>query len=76
MSTEQTKAEFEKWFEGKKYHVVAKEIAWQAWQASRATLVVKLPHEVTHVTNKEYEAGRDDVISAVESAGITVRDEG
>lgn len=47
--------------------------AWWAWQASRAALVVELPHEVTNVTNKEFEAGRDAVLLALESAGITVK---
>ncbi|MCL5500469.1 hypothetical protein M5Y49_17490 [Escherichia coli] len=40
------------------------------------TLTVKLPHDITHVTNKYFEEGRDAVIEAIESqlaaAGITL----
>ncbi|AZS56763.1 hypothetical protein [Pectobacterium parmentieri] len=83
MSTGQSNAAFEKWWGEHHCDVqtalgaVLKQIAHQAyddaWAKSRAALVVELPHDVTHVTNKEYESGRDDVISAVRSAGITVR---
>lgn len=52
------------------------DIAWIAWQASRSALVVVLPKDVTNVTNKPYEEGRDDVIDAIENAGITVKGEG
>jgi len=47
--------------------------AWEAWQASRAAVVVELPKDVTNVTNKAYEEGRDDVITAIGKAGITVK---
>ncbi|NBJ34620.1 hypothetical protein GE191_13105 [Serratia fonticola] len=49
---------------------------WRMFNASRDSLVVELPHEVTHVTNKYYEEGRDDVISAIEAIGIRIKGEG
>ena len=49
------------------------QVAWWAWQASRAAVVVELPKDVTNVTNKAYEEGRDDVITAIGKAGVTVK---
>lgn len=57
------------------YKLAQAESSWSAWKASRSALVVELPVYVTNVTNKHYEEGRDDVISAVESAGITIKGE-
>jgi len=34
---------FEEWFAAQKHHVVAKEIAWQAWQAAIASIEITLP---------------------------------
>lgn len=36
---------------------------------------IELPRHVTHVTNKFYEEGRDDVIAAVIAAGYQINDE-
>ena len=44
-------------------------VAWQAWQASRAAVVVKLPlFCVDGVDAAEY---RDDVIEALDEAGVS-----
>ncbi|UAN64276.1 hypothetical protein [Serratia sp. JSRIV006] len=48
---------------------------WEGWKGRAESLVVELPHEVTHVTNKYYEEGRDDVISAIEAIGIRIKGE-
>ena len=57
------------------YYSLAARDAWEWWQLSRENLVFELPHEVTHVTNKYYEEGRDDVISAIEAIGIRIKGE-
>jgi hypothetical protein len=44
-----------------------------AWQASRESILVELPHDVMHVTNIAYGDGRDDVITAIHSAGIRTK---
>ena len=43
------------------------------WHASRESLVIELPHDVMHVTNISYEDGRDDVITAIHTAGIRTK---
>ncbi|WP_447886786.1 hypothetical protein [Serratia fonticola] len=58
------------------YYSLEARDAWEWWQKSRESLVVELPREVTHVTNKYYEEGRDDVISAIEAIGIRIKGEG
>lgn len=46
---------------------------WDAWKASRESLVIDLPRDVTNVTNKDFEEGRDAVIDAIEAAGLKVK---
>ncbi|HDT5217359.1 TPA: hypothetical protein RCG95_000073 [Enterobacter roggenkampii] len=48
--------------------------AWKFWQASRASIEIDLDKEITNVTNKYYEEGRDDVIEAIRAAGIKVKE--
>lgn len=82
MNIEQIREQFEDWADDEgydlqrndltDYEVGATRIAWSAWRARGATFVVKLPHDVTHVTNKDFEAGRDAVVAAIEAAGGTV----
>lgn len=48
--------------------------AWVGWRASRAAIEIVLDKEITNVTNKYYEEGRDDVIEAIRAAGIKVKE--
>lgn len=63
--------QFEVWFKDKKHHVVAEEVAWQAWQASRAALVVELPGWDDFDTTKQVLSA---VIEDLKSEGITVKE--
>ncbi|WP_407220261.1 hypothetical protein [Enterobacter sp. CPE_E1214] len=47
---------------------------YDAWKASRAAIEIVLDKEITNVTNKYYEEGRDDVIEAIRAAGIKVKE--
>lgn len=47
--------------------------AWKTWNAAIDSLIVDLPIEVTNVTNKHYEAGRDDVLQAIHAAGVKTK---
>lgn len=58
---------------GESYNDPQVAIAWWSWQRSRESLVVNLPRDVTHVTNKDFEAGRDAVIEAVMNGGGGIR---
>lgn len=51
------------------------DLMYSSWKASRKSLVVSLSRDVMNVTNKNYEEARDDVIAAVEAAGITIKGE-
>ncbi|WP_412530856.1 hypothetical protein [Enterobacter roggenkampii] len=48
--------------------------AYKIWCASRAAIEIVLDKEVTNVTNKYYEEGRDDVIEAIRATGIKVKE--
>ncbi|MCK7258064.1 hypothetical protein L8O18_06235 [Enterobacter asburiae] len=49
-------------------------LAWRFWNLSRAAIEIVLDKEITNVTNKYYEEGRDDVIEAIRAAGIKVKE--
>ena len=53
------------------------QIAWQAWQASRAALVVELPPEREERFIDSYQEGWNDAIDScrvrVESVGVTCK---
>lgn len=51
-----------------KYFDHATEISWQAWQASRAAVVVKLPD--WFVSGIDAAVYRDDVIKALDDSGV------
>lgn len=73
MSTEQMREEFEAWARDNamllfvkvatgKYRSEKTELAWQAWQASRAALVVELPPTITaDDVDNEYFQSADDL---------------
>lgn len=71
----QSPCQFDRHDKSGDYVDVRTRAGWRMWQASRAALVVELPKDVASVTNKPYEEGRDDVIAAIEKAGITVKGE-
>lgn len=63
--------------EREEHHVgVVNKLLERIAELEARTLTVKLPHDITHVTNKYFEEGRDAVIEAIESqlaaAGITL----
>ncbi|GKX40304.1 hypothetical protein SOASR014_40430 [Pectobacterium carotovorum subsp. carotovorum] len=79
MSTEQGRADFEKWFldqKRAKYPYANLDIAWGAWQASRAELVVPLPSaEGFSIYSKETaQVAIDCCAEAILSVGIAVRE--
>lgn len=43
------------------------------WVAALGSLKIVLPSEVTNVTNKDFEQGRDSVVNIIESIGIKVK---
>ena len=59
------------------YGHLAVQIAWQAWQASRAALVVELPPEREERFIDSYQEGWNDAIDScrarVESVGVTCK---
>ena len=63
--------------EREEHHVgVVNKLLERIAELEARTLTVKLPRDITHVTNKYFEEGRDAVIEAIESqlaaAGITL----
>jgi len=76
MHTDKAIAEFEAWWLKQIWHECFEDVKDQmrnVWLASRRELVIELPEEVANVTNKDFEAGRDAVVAAIEAAGVTVR---
>jgi hypothetical protein len=85
MSTSQLKpdnrAQFESWWETQKPNYFKgryepfKRVDWEAWQASRASIVVGLPDKV--MVEDEFDNGHNCVIdycsAAIRAAGITVK---
>lgn len=47
--------------------------AWWAWQAALDSICIGLPHDVSHVTNKDFEEGRDAVIAAIEQTNLGIK---
>ncbi|MEN0629820.1 hypothetical protein AAIG33_20605 [Phytobacter ursingii] len=63
--------------EREEHHVgVVNKLLERIAELEARTLTVKLPRDITHVTNKYFEEGRDAVLEAIESqlaaAGITL----
>ncbi|MDU1029347.1 MAG: hypothetical protein E7A50_07620 [Clostridiales bacterium] len=63
--------------EREKHHVgVVNKLLERIAELEARTVTVKLPRDITHVTNKYFEEGRDAVLEAIESqlaaAGITL----
>lgn len=48
-------------------------VAWLAWQASRAALVVELPDDASIAASDDPWSVRDWCMDAVEAAGVTVK---
>lgn len=77
---EQMRKEFEAWAEkegfnidrfGDGYDMPSANYAWQAWQASRAAIVVELPD--WFVFGIDAALYRDDVIKALDKAGVSYK---
>ncbi|MBQ4777695.1 hypothetical protein [Pectobacterium versatile] len=79
MSTEQMRSEFEEWFKPKKIEMMRNGASllsikklyksdWQAWQASRAALVVELPETVAKITWHYAGSPPDDFYECVDIA--------
>lgn len=52
------------------------EMAWWAWQASRASVVVELPpkwNDATHSNKQAWDCGIDDARMAIEAQGLKVK---
>ncbi len=87
MSNDKMREEFEAWARkmsmdleyrnipgvGQFYECPRTLLALEAWQASREALVIELPRDVTNVTCKDFESGRDAVVEAIEAAGVKVK---
>lgn len=93
MNNDKMRAEFEEWIQSNggdirlngEYVSNVTDCAWQAWQASRAALVVELPVSVcrTHVFEIPWtsEAGMEhdeyyeieDIKSALDAAGVSYK---
>ncbi|MBD1589759.1 hypothetical protein [Pseudomonas typographi] len=86
MSTEKMRTEFEAWVEANfglsvrrnpagAYQSFGVYAAWEAWQASRAAVVVELPSKWNDPTNsnmQSWDSGIDDARMAIEAAGLKV----
>lgn len=80
-----SREQFEEWFsdeinEGMKvsasggYENLITQAAWMAWQASRAAIEIEMPTliwDMSEVGSQHYD--RDEVIDAIQSAGIKVK---
>lgn len=69
-----------RWMSAGKYYWATTQMMWEAWQASRSVLVVKLPslREITmgrreNEHDSGFNAAVDLCIDVVESAGIKVK---
>jgi len=84
---EKMRAEFEEWAQrfrlplhrdGNGYVEAEIDAAWQAWQASRAALVVELPERISKESgysedDEYYNLALDHCRSQIESTGVRVR---
>ncbi|EEW6403057.1 TPA: hypothetical protein ACHGE5_001271 [Escherichia coli] len=77
---DESRKQFEEWFKNK-YHVssdvmkimhIKVEIAWEAWQASRAAIEIELP--VWFVSDAIAVYDRDDIDESIRAAGIKVKE--
>lgn len=46
---------------------------WQGFNAAFDLLVVELPNEVSHVTCKDFEGGRDAVVVVIEALNLGIK---
>ncbi|QDX29526.1 hypothetical protein [Dickeya poaceiphila] len=88
MSTDQMRSEFEAWFKPQKEEMMRNgasllsikklhKSSWEAWQASRAALVVEIPaamgaHQVAW-EGDDWNMMREHAANAIRAAGITVQ---
>lgn len=68
MSNDKMREEFEAWWRRECENTLYCESALRGWQASRAALEVELPFEFVNGTMRA-----DQVIAAIESAGVRVK---
>ncbi len=78
MSNNKTRAEFEEWCSRNplktdkracgEYKYVSTDLAWQAWQASRAAQVVELPR-----LQGDAQYDGQEVIDALDAAGVAYK---
>ncbi|ECK2143297.1 hypothetical protein FQW43_26975 [Salmonella enterica subsp. enterica serovar Enteritidis] len=79
---DESRKQFEEWFKNK-YHVssdvmkimhIKVEIAWEAWQASRAAIEIELPESFTMHSGRTPYLYVSEVQSAIRTAGIKVKE--
>lgn len=79
---DESRKQFEEWFKNK-YHVssdvmkimhIKVEIAWEAWQASRAAIEIELPESFTMHSGRSPYLYVSEVQSAIRAAGIKVKE--
>lgn len=79
---DESRKQFEEWFKNK-YHVssdvmkimhVKVEIAWEAWQASRAAIEIELPESFTMHSGRTPYLYVSEVQSAIRAAGVKVKE--
>lgn len=85
MSTDKMRDEFDAWARDNamllfvkvatgKYSSEKTELAWQAWQASRAALVIELPPQWYDAREDGDIMDANAVIAAIEAAGVRVKE--
>ncbi|EGO8361922.1 hypothetical protein EYW98_21665 [Escherichia coli] len=79
---DESRKQFEEWFKNK-YHVssdvmkimyIKVEIAWEAWQASRAAIEIELPESFTMHSGRTPYLYVSEVQSAIRAAGVKVKE--
>lgn len=79
---DESRKQFEEWFKNK-YHVssdvmkimhIKVEIAWEAWQASRAAIEIELPESFTMHSGRTPYLYVSEVQSSIRAAGIKVKE--
>lgn len=79
---DESRKQFEEWFKNK-YHVssdvmkimhIKVEIAWGAWQASRAAIEIELPESFTMHSGRTPYLYVSEVQSAIRAAGFKVKE--
>lgn len=80
MSIQEKRREgFEAWFQAEMLpritgsQAIVRAMCEKGWNAALDSVVIELPKDVTNVTWPAYEQARDDILGAIESAGLKVK---